>query len=118
VNLFRNAREAIEHQERRRTSGRIDVTLAERAGASVIRVADNGPGLPERARQRLFQPFAGSSRPEGAGLGLAIARELAQGHGGDLTLAETGPKGAVFELRLPGAPKRAAKRRRAIQPRA
>jgi signal transduction histidine kinase len=51
----------------------------------------------------LFQPFAGSGRPGGAGLGLAIARELAQGHGGDLALTRTGPDGATFELRLPGA---------------
>jgi signal transduction histidine kinase len=77
----------------------------------VIRVADNGPGLPERARERLFLPFAGSGRPDGAGLGLAIARELAQGHGGDLILAKNGPQGAVFELRLPGAPERAARGR-------
>ena len=50
-----------------------------------------------------------------SGIGLAIAHELAQGHGGDLTLAETGPQGTVFELRLPGAPTRAPapKRRRA-----
>jgi hypothetical protein len=40
----------------------------------------------------------------GFGLGLAIARELAQGHGGDLALVETGPAGSTFELRLPGAP--------------
>jgi signal transduction histidine kinase len=76
-------------------------------------VADNGPGVPERLRDRLFQPFAGSGRPEGAGLGLAIARELAQGHGGDLVLAETGAKGAVFEVRLPGSPGRPPGRRSA-----
>ncbi|MDP3383697.1 MAG: sensor histidine kinase, partial [Phenylobacterium sp.] len=45
-----------------------------------------------------------SGRADGAGLGLAIARELAQGHGGDLTLASTGPEGSVFEVRLPGVP--------------
>lgn len=107
VNLLRNAREAIEHQEGRSVPGVVALSLAEVDGASVIRVADNGPGLPERAKDRLFQPFAGSGRPDGAGLGLAIARELAQGHGGDLTLAESGPAGAVFEIRLPGAPGRA-----------
>ncbi len=104
VNLLRNAREAIEHQTGRRTAGRVAVSLREQGGMSLVTVSDNGPGLPERARQRLFQPFAGSGRPEGAGLGLAIARELAQGHGGDLSLAETGPKGTAFVLRLPGAP--------------
>ena len=52
----------------------------------------------------LFQPFSGSSRPGGAGLGLAIARELAQAHGGDLSLIANGAAGAVFEVVLPGAP--------------
>ncbi len=70
----------------------------------VIRLADNGPGVPERAMPRLFQPFAGSGRAGGAGLGLAISRELAQAHGGDLVLVESGPEGAIFELRLPAVP--------------
>jgi signal transduction histidine kinase len=113
ANLMRNAREAIEHQPVRDARGEIRVSLAAADGSSVIRVADNGPGVPERARERLFQAFSGSSRPDGAGLGLAIARELAVAHGGDLTLAETGPQGAVFELRLPGVPPRAPARARA-----
>jgi signal transduction histidine kinase len=112
ANLLRNAREAIEHQEGRKTTGRISVSLSRTGDASLVRVTDNGPGVPERARERLFQPFAGSGRPDGAGLGLAIARELAQAHGGDLTLAQTGPKGSIFELRLPGAPAPAPVRRR------
>ncbi|WP_312167066.1 HAMP domain-containing sensor histidine kinase [Phenylobacterium sp.] len=114
VNLMRNARQAIEQQAGRETPGSVQVSLFEEDGVSVIRLADNGPGVSERARERLFQPFAGSTRPGGAGLGLAIARELAQGHGGDLALAETGPQGSVFELRLPGAPTKAPtpKRRR------
>ena len=92
-------------------STRIDIDI-QGGGMELIRVADNGPGLPDRAKDRLFQPFAGSGRPDGAGLGLAIARELAIGHGGDLTLVESGPAGAVFELRLPGAVIVAPTRRR------
>ncbi len=107
VNLLRNAREAVEQQTGRESPGAIQVSLFEDDGASVIRLADNGPGVSERARERLFQPFAGSTRAGGAGLGLAIARELAQGHGGDLSLSQTGPEGSVFELRLPGAPVKA-----------
>ncbi len=111
ANLLRNAREAIEHQEERGAVGRIEIGLTRTGDMSIVRIADNGPGVPERVRERLFQPFAGSGRPDSTGLGLAIARELAQGHGGDLILAETGPKGSIFELRLPGAPLR----RRAIR---
>ncbi len=111
VNLLRNAREAIEQQEGRSGVGAVQVSLGQEDGHSLIFLADNGPGVSERARERLFQPFAGSTRPGGAGLGLAIARELAQGHGGDLSLAQTGPEGSVFELRLPGAPPRLRKRR-------
>ncbi|MEW5683636.1 MAG: HAMP domain-containing sensor histidine kinase [Pseudomonadota bacterium] len=105
TNLLRNARQAIEHQADRAGPGRVEVSLETVGGASLIRVSDNGPGVPERLRERLFQPFAGSGRPDSTGLGLAIARELAQGHGGELSLSVTGPEGTVFELRLPGAPK-------------
>ena len=104
VNLLRNAREAIEQEAGRAAPGVITVSLKQDAGANVLSFADNGPGLSARSRERLFQPFAGSTRSGGAGLGLAIARELAQGHGGDLALVHTGDDGAVFELRLPAAP--------------
>ncbi|WP_296596404.1 HAMP domain-containing sensor histidine kinase [Phenylobacterium sp.] len=104
VNLLRNARQAIEHQEGRTAPGRVEVSIEAQAGASLIRISDDGPGVPPRIRERLFQPFAGSGRPDSTGLGLAIARELAQGHGGDLSLSVTGEQGTVFELRLPGAP--------------
>ncbi len=99
VNLLRNAREALPGD-----GGQVQVALREENGASVLRLSDNGPGLPERALAHLFQPFTGSARRGGTGLGLAISRELAQAHGGDLTLVRTGPDGTVFELTLPGAP--------------
>jgi signal transduction histidine kinase len=105
VNLLRNARQAIVAEPAAAGRGRVAVGLEQRGETSLITFADTGPGVPEKVLPRLFQPFAGSGRPDGAGLGLAIARELAQGHGGDLTLARTSPAGAVFELRLPGAPR-------------
>lgn len=67
-------------------------------------VADDGPGLSQRAQQTLFQPFAGTARPGGFGLGLAIARELAAAQGGGLRLADTGATGSRFVLSLPAAP--------------
>jgi len=103
VNLLRNAREALESMGRA-DDGLVRVSLDQDDGASVVRLADNGPGLPQKAITHLFEPFAGSARSGGAGLGLAISRELAQAHGGDLLLASNGPQGAAFELVLPGAP--------------
>lgn len=103
VNLLTNARQAIEHAEARKGLGKVTASHSVDGATDVLRLADDGPGLPERARANIFQPFAGAARAGGTGLGLAIARELAQGHGGELTLAESGPQGTVFELRLPKA---------------
>ena len=66
-----------------------------------ILVEDDGPGLPPRARDRLFQPFAGSARPGGTGLGLAIARDLMRAHGGDIKLERSTGEGSCFRLSLP-----------------
>ncbi len=100
ANLMRNAREAIQHEAPRR-GGEVTVTLGRDDRQIVLRFTDTGPGIPERVQARIFQPFSGSSRSDGTGLGLAISRELAQAHGGDLVLAETGPSGSSFELHLP-----------------
>jgi signal transduction histidine kinase len=111
VNLMRNAREAIEAVSPPR-SGVVRAGWRREGETDVITLADNGPGLSDRARERLFQPFAGSGRPDGAGLGLAIARELVQGHGGELALTATGPAGTVFEIQLPVAGGRPSRRSR------
>ncbi len=66
-----------------------------------ILIKDDGPGLPPRAREHLFKPFAGSARPGGTGLGLAIAREIAMAHRGDLALASSGADGTTFRLTVP-----------------
>jgi signal transduction histidine kinase len=66
-----------------------------------IEIADDGPGLPPKARDNLFQPFTGSARLGGTGLGLAIARELMRAHGGDITLINSSAKGTTFRLGLP-----------------
>lgn len=97
-NLVRNARQALTGAE---MPGRIAVTAHENANEWMIEVADNGPGLPEKARAHLFEAFQGGARSGGFGLGLAIAAELMRGHGGKLMLAETGPGGTRFVLHLP-----------------
>jgi signal transduction histidine kinase len=100
VNLFRNARQALEGAGRE-TEGRIVLKAEGREGYALVEVLDNGPGVPERALHALFQPFLGTASPGGAGLGLAIARELARAHHGDLELTRSSAAGALFTLTLP-----------------
>jgi signal transduction histidine kinase len=71
------------------------------ADAVVIELRDTGPGVPEAARARMFEPFSSVARSEGTGLGLAIAAELVEAHGGQIELASTGPTGTVFRIKLP-----------------
>ena len=97
-NLIRNARQAIQATGR---PGRIVVSVEETPDAWTIRVRDDGPGLPPRARDNLFQAFQGNVRKGGIGLGLAIAQELVRGHGGVLALEETGDAGTTFAVVLP-----------------
>lgn len=76
--------------------------VAERENGRVrLDVIDDGPGLPERAMQNLFRPFAGSARAGGTGLGLVIARDVARAHGGDLRLVESNDGGTCFRIELP-----------------
>lgn len=95
-NLLRNAIEA--------GATRIMVRAWLESGSVRIDVADNGPGLPALARERLFRPFAGAGRSGGTGLGLSIARDLMRGHGGDIELVRTDADGTVFRLSLPAEP--------------
>ncbi len=97
-NLVRNARQALTASGK---PGEISIQAEETDDEWIIQVADNGPGLPNRAQETLFQPFAGTSRKGGSGLGLAIAAELVRGHGGKLVLERTGPDGTVFAIHLP-----------------
>ncbi len=94
-NLIDNALAAIQ------PAGRVDVQLRRLNGYVQACVADDGPGVPEHQRQRIFERFVRLDRSKpGHGLGLAIARRIADQHHGDLTCDPT-PSGARFTLRLP-----------------
>ncbi len=92
-NLAQNAAEAGAHL--------LTVEAVEVDGVLILEVADDGPGMPPKARDNLFKPFAGSARPGGTGLGLAIAREVMRAHGGDIALDESTASGTIFRLTLP-----------------
>ncbi len=97
--LFNLAQNAVEAMRER--GGDLRVAAALDAEELRIDVADSGPGIPEQVRRRLFEPFAGTSKPGGNGLGLAICRELVRAHGGEIELLGTSEHGTVFRLRLP-----------------
>jgi len=78
---------------------RVVVGVDAAAGQARVRVIDNGPGVADAVRARIFEPFV-TGRPNGVGIGLALSRKIARAHGGDLTLEET-LAGAAFRLTLP-----------------
>lgn len=78
---------------------RVELTLAERGGAVSLRVTDNGPGVAEEMKPKLFTPFE-SGKPNGVGIGLSLSKRIALAHGGDLVLDPSGA-GACFTLTLP-----------------
>jgi len=104
LNLLRNSMAALKARapnDPERDQIRI---VGRREGAVVVlQVADTGPGVPEVAREHLFEPFQGSARRGGTGLGLAIAAELMRAHGGEINLV-AGTIGATFRVVIPDQP--------------
>lgn len=110
MDLERMLKNLLDNAVRHSPEGGSVRVVAKSEGDTVhLTVADDGPGIPEEDRARVFEPFfradAERRRDDGSGLGLAIVREIARVHGGDVTL-ESGPdgRGALFRARLPAAP--------------
>jgi signal transduction histidine kinase len=85
--------------------GMVTVTLTSDANLATLAFSDTGPGIPIAERERVFERFvrldpARSEKP-GAGLGLPIARWIAEAHGGTLTLEQNDARGCLFVVRLP-----------------
>jgi nitrogen-specific signal transduction histidine kinase len=99
-NLVRNAGQALGQTG----GGRVVLSVArggaEHPGALVIRCTDNGPGVPEAIRNRVFESFTTHGKPDGSGLGLAIVRKVVADHGGTVEL-KSRPGETVFTLVLP-----------------
>jgi signal transduction histidine kinase len=86
--------------------GQVEVALADEAGALTLVVRDTGPGIPEELSQRLFGRFERASearRKVGSGIGLALVRELVEGHGGEAVARRRDPTGTEIAVALPGA---------------
>ncbi|CAA7612676.1 ATP-binding protein [Magnetospirillum sp. SS-4] len=103
VNLIRNAVEALAAAPSAPSFGEIRLAARRMGPDQVeIEVSDNGPGMPDEQRDRLFQPFS-TTKAEGMGLGLSISRTIIEAHGGTLRLAANGPGGCSFRFTLPVA---------------
>jgi two-component system osmolarity sensor histidine kinase EnvZ len=95
-NLLDNARK----HARRIAVGLSRVPRGDAGAWAVVTVDDDGPGIPEDAREEAFRPFATFSAG-GTGLGLAIARDIARAHGGDIVLEDSPLGGLRARVRLP-----------------
>lgn len=96
LNLGRNAMDAMGD-----AGGEVRISAGLEDKAAIIEIADNGPGMPERARDHLFEPFVGSARAGGTGLGLPIVREIMNAHGGDISIKQSDSSGTIIRLELP-----------------
>ena len=102
TNLLENA---VRHSPE---GGAVQLRQAQSGGFVELRVCDEGPGVSEADRERVFEAFYRGARERadsdaGTGLGLTIAREIAEAHGGELRLVAGAAVGACFLLRLPAS---------------
>lgn len=104
TNLMRNATEAIEQRDARGLKlqeGAITLKAWREGAVVTVSVADNGPGIADHLRERLFEAFQSAAKPGGTGLGLTIAADLVRAHGGQLWLSTSGPEGTCFMMTVP-----------------
>jgi signal transduction histidine kinase len=94
LNLVLNAMQAMP------AGGEVVVDAAQQDGMLKIRVKDQGPGIPSGDLDSIYDPFF-TTKDTGTGLGLPVAYQIVQQHGGELMLEENGPGGACFAIKLP-----------------
>jgi signal transduction histidine kinase len=96
-NLLLNACEAAPSSE-----GRVRVTISRTASSVTIAVSDNGPGIAEPIRDKLFHPFVSYGKENGTGLGLTVVQKIVQDHGGEVLMERTADARTVFRITIPG----------------
>jgi len=96
LNLLLNACEVVPPE-----SGRIDISLKRQGEGLEIRIEDNGPGIAEAVRDRLFEPFVSHGKENGTGMGLTVVQKILQDHGGEVLVEQTSASGTTFRANLP-----------------
>jgi signal transduction histidine kinase len=97
LNLVGNALDACQERE----GGNVTITLERNAEGAVLRVIDNGIGIPESDLQKIFSLFESSKGSRGTGLGLPVSLKIAREHGGNLAVESAVGSGTTFTLELP-----------------
>ncbi|HEU4437030.1 MAG TPA: HAMP domain-containing sensor histidine kinase, partial [candidate division Zixibacteria bacterium] len=98
INLIGNAKEAMP------SGGEILVSAAVGLQAAQLAVRDNGPGVPEEIKDRIFDPFFTHGKAKGTGLGLSIVRKIVEAHGGGIDFWTETNTGTTFRVMLPVQP--------------
>jgi signal transduction histidine kinase len=96
LNLLLNACEVVPTQ-----AGKIDIELQRRGESLEIRIEDNGPGIADAVRDRLFEPFVSHGKENGTGMGLTVVQKILQDHGGDVVVEKTSDAGTTFRIMIP-----------------
>ena len=107
-NLVKNSVDAMtptdmrlpEGAEKEPDYGTVEINAKYDGKRALIYVSDNGPGIPQNTRETLFEPFRGSNKPGGSGLGIAIAAEIIRAHKGELSLHQSDETGTTFQIEL------------------
>lgn len=99
LNLVLNACEAVSAE-----SGSVEIALRREGENIKIRVADNGPGIADTVRDKLFEPFVSYGKENGTGMGLTVVQKIVQDHGGDVMVERTSESGTVFLIDIPVNP--------------
>jgi signal transduction histidine kinase len=98
TNIVKNAKEAIGSE------GTIRIQMRDADPSLAISVEDDGPGVPEAIRGRMFEPFVTYGKKDGTGLGMAISKATMDAHGGQIWLESETKRGAIFHLLVPKKP--------------
>jgi signal transduction histidine kinase len=96
LNLLLNACEMVPAD-----TGKIEIGLRRKGENLEIRIEDNGPGIADAVRDRLFEPFVSYGKENGTGMGLTVVQKILQDHGGDVTVERTSVSGTTFRINIP-----------------